>query len=72
MAGAVKVWWLILPNFGSIAGAGQDFSDLLFEDICNLLFKATINLVFQMNLLVYFSPLNLDAFVGVKFEPNIV
>lgn len=61
----------MLPNFGSTAGAGQDFLTFFLKTFYNLPFKATINLVFKMKLLVYFSPLNLDAFVGMKLKANI-
>lgn len=70
--------WQELLRFGGsscptlAAQLGLDKTFLTFlETFCNLPFKATINLVFQMKLLVYFSLLNLDAFVGVKLQTNI-
>lgn len=58
------------PTLAAQLGLDKTFLTFFLEIFCNLPFKATINLVFQMKLLVYFSPLNLDAFVGVKLQTN--
>lgn len=70
--------WQELLRFGGsscptlAAQLGLDKAFLTFlKTFCHLPFKATINLVFQMKLLVYLSPLNLHAFVGMKLKPNI-
>lgn len=59
------------PALTAQLGLGKTFLTFFLKTFCNLPFKATINLVFQMKLLVYVSPLNLDAFVGMKLKPNI-
>lgn len=59
------------PTLAAQLGLDKTFLTFFLETFCNLPFKATNNLIFQMELLVYFSPLNLNAFVGVKLQPNI-
>lgn len=71
VAGAVKLWCACgscCPTLAAQLGLDKTF---FLKTFYNLPFKATINLVFQMKLLVYFSPLNLDAFVGMKLKANI-
>lgn len=59
---------LSCPTLAAQLGLDKTFLTFFLKTFCNLPFKATINLVFQMKLLVYFSPVNLDAFVGVKLQ----
>lgn len=68
---AVKLGGSSCPTLAAQLGLDKNFLTFFLKTFCYLPFKATINLVVQMKLLVYFSLLNLNAFVGMKFKPNI-